>query len=113
MGMTVRLFATVPPWPPLHVGRIQIAGVFDLSMAAGFLIAATDMVRYGTLMIVVGVVAEWGHAVVRIGHIIAGDNPAADLVAAILMLVFGAILVVAGVERRYGDLGQLVQGRDQ
>lgn len=53
-------FATVPPWPPLHVGQIQIAGVFDLSMAAAFLIAATDVPRYGALMIVVGVVAEWG-----------------------------------------------------
>ena len=39
-------YATVPPWPPLHVGQIQIAGVFDLALAVLFLAAATDLDRY-------------------------------------------------------------------
>jgi uncharacterized membrane protein len=33
----------VPPWPPLHIGQIQIAGVFDLALAALFLGAATNV----------------------------------------------------------------------
>src|SRR6266566_8973360 len=36
-------FGVLPPWPPLHVGQIQIAGIFDLAMATAFLIAATDV----------------------------------------------------------------------
>ena len=89
-------FGVVPPWPPLHVGQIQIGGVFDLTMATAFLIAATDVARYAVLMIAVGIVAEWGHALVRIGHIVAGDDPPADLGPPLLMLMFGAILAVAG-----------------
>jgi len=92
-------FAAVPAWPPLHVGQIQIAGVFDLAMATAFLVAATHVARYGVLMIAAGIVAEWGHALVRIGHVVAGDNPSADLVAPGFMLVFGATLTIAGVER--------------
>ena len=95
-------FGAVPPWPPLHVGQLQIAGIFDLAMATAFLIAASDVTRYASLMIAVGIVAEWGHALVRIGHIAAGDNPPADLVAPLFMLTFGAILAVAGAERLYG-----------
>ena len=72
-------FGAVPPWPPLHVGQIQIAGIFDLAMATAFLMAAADVARYAPLMIAVGIVAEWGHALVRIGHIVAGDDPPADL----------------------------------
>jgi hypothetical protein len=70
-------YASVPPWPPLHVGQIQIAGVFDLALATGFFVAARDVDRFAPLMLPIGVVAEWGHAAVRIGHIVAGDNPAA------------------------------------
>ena len=94
-------FGAVPPWPPFHVGQIQIAGIFDLAMATAFLLAASDVIRYASLMIAVGIVAEWGHALVRIGHIVAGDNPPADLVAPLLMLTFGAVLAVAGAERLY------------
>ncbi len=39
-------YATVPPWPPLHVGQIQIAGVFDLAMAVLF---ASSPKRVGDL----------------------------------------------------------------
>ena len=93
-------FNSVPLWPPLHVGQIQIAGVFDLSMAAALLIAATDVERYASLVIPVGVVAEAGHASVRIGHVIAGDNPPADLVLPSFMLLAAAILLAAGLQRR-------------
>ena len=92
-------FGAVPPWPPLHVGQIQIAGIFDLAMATAFLIAATDVARYAPLMIAAGVVAELGHALVRIGHIVVGDDPPADLGPPLLMLAFGAILAVAGAGR--------------
>src|SRR5436309_4276903 len=57
-------FGAVPPWPPLHVGQIQIAGIFDLAMATAFLIAATDVARYAPLMIAAGVV-EIGRASCR------------------------------------------------
>ena len=92
-------FSAAPPWPPLHVGQIQIAGVFDLSMATAFLVAATDVRRYARIIIPVGVVAEGGHAMVRIGHVIAGDNPPADLVLPGLMVTVAAILAVAGAQR--------------
>ena len=92
-------FDVAPPWPPLHVGQIQIGGIFDLAMATAFLIAATDVARYAPLMIAVGIGAEWGHALVRIGHIVAEDDPPADLGPPLLMLTFGAILAVAGAER--------------
>jgi PhnB protein len=93
-------FAALPPWPPLHVGQIQIAGVFDLAMATAFLVAATDVDRYAALVIPVGVVAEGGHALVRIGHVLAGDDPAGDLLVPGLMLLFAVVLAVAGVRRR-------------
>jgi hypothetical protein len=93
-------FATVPPWPPLHVGQIQIGGVFDLALATGFLLAARDVGRYAPVMLPVGVVAEWGHAAVRIGHIVAGDNPAADWPGPLAMAVFGAICLAGLVRRR-------------
>jgi PhnB protein len=93
-------FAAVPPWPPLHVGQIQIAGIFDLAMATAFLVAATDVDRYAALVIPVGVVAEGGHAAVRIGHVLAGRNPAADLFVPGLMLLYAVALAVAGVQRR-------------
>ncbi len=92
-------FETVPPWPPLHVGQIQIAGIFDLSLAVLFLVATSDPERYVPLVIPVGVVAECGHALVRIGHVIAGDNRPDDLLAPILMLLFGLVLFGAGVRR--------------
>lgn len=90
-------FGAVPPWPPLHVGQIQIAGVFDLALAAVFLGAATDPTRYLPLVIPAGVIAECGHALVRIGHVIAGDNPPADLLAPACMLAFGLYLLALGV----------------
>jgi hypothetical protein len=90
-------FNTVPPWPPLHVGQIQIGGIFDLMLAALFLGSATDVRRYLPLTVGTGVVAEWGHATVRIGHIIGGSNPPADLVLPILMLLYGSLLAAFGV----------------
>jgi uncharacterized membrane protein len=93
-------FATVPPWPPLHVGQIQIAGIFDLSLATGFLVASHDVARYADVMLAVGVVAEWGHASVRIGHMLVGDNPTADWLGPAGMLVIGALLAIAGIGRR-------------
>lgn len=93
-------FAAVPPWPPLHVGQIQIAGIFDLALAVLFLGALTDLDRYLPLVIPVGVVAEVGHAGVRIAHVIAGDNPRDDLLAPSMMLLFGVVLAVVGVSRR-------------
>jgi hypothetical protein len=93
-------FDAVPPWPPLHVGQIQIAGVFDLSMATAFLVAATDVQRYAGLVILVGVVGEGGHALVRIGHVIAGDNPPADLVLPSVMVAVAVILAIGGIQRR-------------
>jgi uncharacterized membrane protein len=92
-------FSAAPPWPPLHVGQIQIGGIFDLAMAVLFLASARDLARYLPLAVFVGVVAEWGHASVRIGHILAGDNPTADLLLPSLMLVLGGILVWAGTRR--------------
>ena len=93
-------FGSVPPWPPLHVGQLQIAGVFDLSMATAFLIATSDVQRYASLIIPVGVVAEAGHALVRIGHVIAGDNPRTDLVVPSLMVLVAVVLAAAGYQRR-------------
>ena len=92
-------FSAAPPWPPLHVGQIQIGGIFDLAMAVLFLGSARDLARYLPLAVFVGVVAEWGHASVRIGHILAGDNPTADLLLPSLMLVLGGIFVWAGTQR--------------
>jgi hypothetical protein len=93
-------FSAVPPWPPLHVGQVQIAGVFDLSMATAFLAAAMDVQRYADLIIPVGIVAEGGHALVRIGHVITGDNPPADLVLPTVMISVAVILAIAGIQRR-------------
>jgi len=92
-----RFFDVAPPWPPLHVGQIQIAGIFDLTMATVFLAATADVGRFAPLAIVAGVVSEWGHAAVRIGHVLAGDNPRSDLFLPAVMLVFGAILALSGV----------------
>ena len=52
-----RFFDLAPPWPPLHAGQIQIAGIFDLSLAALFLISATDVRRFLPLVVGVGLVA--------------------------------------------------------
>ena len=93
-------YATVPPWPPLHVGQIQIAGVFDLALAILFFAAATDLDRYLPIVIPVGVVAECGHALVRIGHVMAGDNPRDDLLAPTVMLLFGIVLLGVGLGPR-------------
>ncbi len=90
-------YATVPPWPPLHVGQIQIAGVFDLALAVLFLMAAADLDRYLPIVIPVGVVAECGHALVRIGHVMAGDNPRQDLLAPAFMMLFGLVLLGVGL----------------
>jgi hypothetical protein len=90
-------FAAVPPWPPLHVGQIQIAGVFDLSLAALFLGALRDPERYLPVVAPAGAVAEIGHAAVRIGHVAAGDNPRDDLLAPAFMLAFGMYLLVLAI----------------
>jgi hypothetical protein len=52
-------------------------------------------------------VAECGHAVVRIGHVIAGDNRPADLLAPGCMLAFGLYLAAVGarLRRRGGHSG--------
>jgi uncharacterized membrane protein len=93
-------FASVPPWPPLHVGQIQIGGVFDLTLATAFLVAARDAERYAGLMIPVAIVADWGHAAVRIAHIVAGDNPIDDWPGPLGMLVIGGLCLGAGLRRR-------------
>lgn len=93
-------FGVVPPWPPLHVGQIQIAGIFDLAMATAFLLAATDVDRYAPLMSPVGVVAEGGHALVRIAHMILGDNPPDDLIPSTFMAAFAVYLLAASVRLR-------------
>src|SRR5262249_30933666 len=92
-------YGAVPPWPPLHVGQIQIAGVFDLSLAAMFLGAGRDPARYLPVVAPAGAVAELGHAIVRIGHIAVGDNPPADLLAPSCMLAFGVYLLVPTFKR--------------
>lgn len=89
-------YAILPPWPPLHVGQIQIGGVFDVTLAVLFFVGATDLDRYLPIVVPVGVVAEWGHAWVRIGHVLAGDDPRDDLLAPILMLLFGLALLGMG-----------------
>jgi hypothetical protein len=90
-------YSAVPPWPPLHVGQIQIAGVFDLVLAALFLVGAMNVERYLPVVVVAGSLAECGHALVRIGHVLAGDNPRADLLAPAFMLSFGLFLAVVGI----------------
>jgi len=90
-------YGRIPRWPPLHVGQIQIAGVFDLALAALFLVGATDLDRYLPIVVPVGVVAEGGHALVRIGHVIAGDNPSADVLAPAFMMVFSVVLLGFGM----------------
>ena len=89
-------YESVPPWPPLHVGQIQIAGVFDLALAVLFLAGARNLDRYLPVVVSVGVVAELGHALVRICHVISGDNPTDDLLAPTFMLLFGLLLAAVG-----------------
>jgi len=93
-------FAAVPPWRPLHVGQIQIAGVFDLCLAALFFAGGWDFERYLPLVTAVGAVGECGHAAVRIGHVALGDNPGADLMFPSIMLGYGLILVCAFIASR-------------
>ena len=102
-------YDALPPWPPLHVGQIQIAGIFDLALGVLFLVAATDIGRYLPIVVPVGAVAECGHALVRIGHVVAGDNPVDDLLAPIIMLLFGLALLGIGVANRGRDLSRLVK----
>lgn len=100
VGFPRWFFELAPLWPPMHVGQIQIAGVFDLALAVLFLGTARNLERYLPLAVAVGVVAEWGHGLVRIGHILAGSNPSSDMFLPVLMLVFGGILGFAGVRNR-------------
>ena len=102
-------YDALPPWPPLHVGQIQIAGIFDLALGVLFLVAATDINRYLPIVVPVGAVAECGHALVRIGHVVAGDDPINDLLAPIIMLLFGLALLGIGVANRGRDLSRLVK----
>jgi hypothetical protein len=90
-------FNAIPPWPPLHVGQIQIAGIFDLAMAVMYFVGAANPTRYAPLVVASGIVAECGHGAVRIGHIVAGDNSVSDLWLPSLMLGYGAILAALGV----------------
>ncbi len=90
-------YAALPPWPPLHVGQIQIAGVFDLSLAILFLGGAWDPRRFLPIVAPTGAVAELGHAGVRIGHIIAGNDPPADVLPPVCMLAFGVYLLFLAV----------------
>lgn len=99
VGFPNWFYGAVPPWPPLHVGQIQIAGVFDLSLAVLFLGAAVDPRRYLPVAGLAGTVAELGHAAVRIGHVAAGDNPPADLLAPLCMLTFGVYLLLLTARR--------------
>jgi hypothetical protein len=48
------------------------------------------------VVVSVGVVAELGHALVRIGHVVAGDNLPDDLIAPTFMLLFGFFLAAVG-----------------
>jgi len=89
-------YESVPPWPPLHVGQIQIAGVFDLALAVLFFVGANNLDRYLPVVVSVGAVAELGHAFVRICHVVAGDNPPNDLLAPTFMLLFGLLLAAVG-----------------
>ena len=102
-------YDALPPWPPLHVGQIQIAGIFDLALGVLFLVAATDINRYLPIVVPVDAVAECGHALVRIGHVVAGDDPINDLLAPIIMLLFGLALLGIGVANRGRDLSRLVK----
>jgi hypothetical protein len=92
-------FAAVPPWPPFHAGQIQIAAIFDLTLGTACVVGATDVARFAPLAILVGVVGEVGHAVVRIGHVMAGDNPRDDLALPSLMLGVALFLVAAAAGR--------------
>ncbi len=100
VGFPRWFFQAAPPWPPMHIGQIQIAGVFDLALAALFLGTARHLERYLPLAVAVGIVAEWGHALVRIGHIVTGSNPTSDVLLPLLMLAFGAVLAFAGFRTR-------------
>jgi hypothetical protein len=62
-----------------------------------FLTAATDVDRYLPIVVPVGAVAECGHALVRLGHVIVGDNPPDDLLAPLFMLLFGLVLLAVGI----------------
>jgi hypothetical protein len=95
-------YSVVPPWPPLHAGQIQIAGVFDLALATLFFVGVSDIDRYLPIVVPVGVVAECGHALVRIGHVVAGDNPPGDLVVPTIMLLFGMFLLATSPLAREG-----------
>jgi hypothetical protein len=100
VGFPRWFFQVVPPWPPMHIGQIQIAGVFDLALAVLFLGTARNLKRYLPLAVAVGIVAEGGHALVRIGHIVIGSNPPSDVFLPFLMLVFGVVLGFAGLRNR-------------
>src|SRR5262249_15668040 len=93
-------YSVVPPWPPLHAGQIQIAGVFDLALATLFFVGVSDIDRYLHIVVPVGVVAECGHALVRMGHVVAGDKPPGDRVAPTVMLLFGMFLLATGTLAR-------------
>lgn len=71
-----------------------------MALAILFLVAATDVDRYLPIIIPVGVVAECGHALVRIGHVLAGDNPRDDLLAPAFMMLFGLGLLGVGMSNR-------------
>jgi hypothetical protein len=101
-------YAALPPWPPLHIGQLQIAGVFDVSLAILFLGGARDPRRYLPVVAPTGAAAELGHAAVRIGHIVAGDNSPADFVGPSAMLAFGVYLIVLTIRRAFDATEQLV-----
>jgi len=59
-------------------------------------VGATDFDRYLPIVVPVGAVAECGRALVRIGHVLAGDDPRDDLPTPIVMLLFGLVLLGRG-----------------
>jgi hypothetical protein len=74
--------------------------VFDLALAALFLVGATNVERYLPVIGIAGSLAECGHALVRIGHVLAGDNPRDDLLAPFVMLSFGFFLAAVAIRVR-------------
>src|SRR5262245_31815819 len=73
-------YSVVPPWPPPSRTSIAIC-------PSSFRSASS----------------ECGHALVRMGHVAAGDNPPGDLVAPTVMLLFGMFLLVTGMVAREED----------
>jgi len=88
--------------PCLRCGRGGLPALV-LQRRAALAATVSDIDRYLPIVVPVGVVAECGHALVRMGHVAAGDNPPGDLVAPTVMLLFGMFLLVTGMVAREED----------